>query len=289
MSLDLAELVSVTNNVVRSLEKSQSSSGSERIRPKEFRFDNNSDSPRSLRSASEAKEAHIHGFDNGSGTSSAAILTINPKQGTHSTDLECKENYLVGNDRQNCQAYENNDEISKTEQGCKPSIEQNESILERSKDLSTVNQQETTTSDNYLGSSQGSRLSAKELKTNAINPPQQHKAIHLNVSRNRPDRHKKEEMHGENLRDNSCMYDDPEIIDVPEHVIAIRSGMSSASEESVCNEINTVLEANLPQNRSKQHFGIKSFGKVSSSFMYCFSCSKKFTCSPHSHTHTLIC
>ncbi|RUS83052.1 hypothetical protein EGW08_009191 [Elysia chlorotica] len=249
MSLDLAELVSVTDNVVRSLEKSQSSAGSGSIG--EFRFDNNSDSQQNVRPASEseAQDAHSHGIDSCVGTSSALLLAKHPKQFIPSEDDDYKRNQALEDDGTNRLGNENTGN--------------EDSNLDKSKDHSTANQQETTTSDNFFGSSQGSRLSARELKTTSDNLDCTHKAIHVNVTSCRANKNKREEVHRENFRDNSDMYKDPEIIDVPEKIIAIRSGMSSASdEESICNEIYTVLEANRPQDSSKQLFGIKSFGKT---------------------------
>ena len=272
MSLDLAELVSVTNNAVRSLEKSQSSSGSEKLKTFRSNFDSPFNSPRSLRSASDIKDPQSYGIDSGAGTSATAMFPTkmkkeaNPRStrnGTGSHENKDSHDFL---DNQTCttlsQADANSDSILKVEQGnrLRSSMEQDGSFLDKSRDLCIVaTRHETTTSDNNLGSSQGSKASAKDLKINAVDSNLHHKAIHFNVSRGRP----KESIQGGNVTDSSNMFSDPEIIDVPECIIAIKSGMNSASEEdSTFNEIDTVVEANLPQNRSAQVLMQKSFGKV---------------------------
>ncbi|GFR84212.1 protein TALPID3-like isoform X2 [Elysia marginata] len=265
MSLDLAELVSVTDNVVKSIEKSQPNT-IERLAA--FNFDSPFDSPRSSKSTCEAKKSHNHDADGGFVASSSAGLPGKMIDGICDTvgSLESKAN---GPRSRSCYWYNNNskankeqmlgsetladesDEFSKTEQRNKNNVEQNDSVLDKSKDFSTVNQQETTTSDNNLGSSQGSRGSARNRNdTSLVNHSRD---IHINMLIDKPHKFNKE-----NITDS-----DPEIIDVPECIIAIRSGMSSASDgDSTLNEIDTVVEANLPQNKNYHFPKIKSFGKT---------------------------
>ncbi|GFO11953.1 hypothetical protein PoB_003845800 [Plakobranchus ocellatus] len=270
MSLELAELVSVTNNAVRSLENPQlslSSGGSRSISgTKPGNFDSPFESPKSLSSACGINGIESQGIDSGIGKSSATALPakVEKRNVTKSNIISGSIKPNSSKDKEQPTLSDLAHDLNNSSKTC--SLEQDASLLDtsKSKDLSLINRQETTTSDNNLASSQGSKASEKILESNvSYDLNRHHKNIHVNVSRNRPWRNQKERETRENNTDQSdhCS-EDLEIIDVPECIIAVKSGVSSGSEDdSTFNEIDTVVEANRPQNKNDRFFGLKSFGK----------------------------
>lgn len=241
MSLDLAELVSVTDSVVRSLDKPGLNSCHDMDRIRTFHFDSPFESPKSSESA---KENFSHATDSGFVTSSAAAKI---KDNFKILPTCTEKNFFPEIHKDNFT------DPLKFEQGKRYTLDQEStsSILDKSKDHGNINQQETTISDNNLRSSQSSKASSKTSKNDA-SLTNHHRDICINISTNK------------HFQEKRYVSDsDPEIIDIPERIIAIKSGLSSASEEdSTFNEIDTVVQANLPHIKNQQFSGIKSFGKM---------------------------